>query len=112
MTAPLTVKVLNCGNCTIPHKVVNGLSRHPKFYCNDVELPISTYQSVCERGCCTNPLALQVLAHNAVEELTRRISVCESVRKELSIDSRSYSELRSAEKAFSEAIKLLKGDTK
>ena len=69
MTEPLTVKDLNCGNCIVPHKVVNALSRHPKFYCNDVELPIATYQVVCERGCCTNPLALQVLAAPVIAKL-------------------------------------------
>jgi len=91
MTEPLTVKDLNCGNCIVPHKVVNALSRHPKFYCNDVELPIATYQVVCERGCCTNPLALQVLAAPVIAELKKHPEYC---------------------MRYEEAIKLLQGDTK
>jgi len=114
MTEPLTVKDLNCGNCIVPHKVVNALSRHPKFYCNDVELPIATYQVVCERGCCTNPLALQVLAQGVVKELEQKAThyhnesegYAESLNKPL--EERLWGEWL----GITEAIKLLQGDTK
>ena len=67
----LTVKDLNCGNCTIPHSITDGLSRYPHFFCGGEELPIKTYEVVCECGCARNPLALRVLTQGVAEELER-----------------------------------------
>ena len=67
MTAQLTIKDLNCKNCT--NRVVNA---NDDWFCKVTREEIGgEFELVCteKHGCCHHPLALQVLAAPVIEEL-------------------------------------------
>jgi hypothetical protein len=68
----MTTEIPCCGNCPIPNEVRNGLSRHPTFYCDGLELPFDTIWVVGKRGCLKNPNARAYLMKGVVEELEKK----------------------------------------
>lgn len=100
MTEKLTIKDLNCDNCTIEHCPIMVSGGNFK--------PISGGYSEIDNaikhcGCASHPLALQVLAAPVIEELENRQKQC---------DWDYGDECAYGHTAFGDAIKLLKEGVK
>jgi hypothetical protein len=105
MTEKLTIKDLNCGNCTI-----ETCDKHPKNRPSPKH-PLELRQwyttanaTIEEVGCARHPLALQVLAAPVIEELERRVAEYQETAKRIECSHPSY-----VASGIEEAIKLLKG---
>jgi len=106
MTAPLTIKDLNCSTC--PNRIIAPIGsrvctiltvEHPDSY----QIGIPFYQEVV--GCASHPLALQVLAAPVIKELEKCITTWnENLQPSDDYESGIISGL-------DVAIKLLHGDT-
>jgi hypothetical protein len=102
MTEKLTIKDLNCGNCTT---ICCGF--HPD--CVAYREPIFEERVEAVRwfvsvwGCARHPLALQVLAAPVIGELKERVSEYQETAKRIECPHPSY-----VASGIKEAIKLLK----
>jgi hypothetical protein len=70
----LTIKDLNCGNCTNYKTAPHPIYPYDIHYCGSER--ISERQKYCteDKGCASHPLALQVLAASMIEVLERQNS--------------------------------------
>ena len=75
MTAPLTIKDLNCGNCTNDECEYHELNNDCKAYnVKTGKIRAETLQAqkiTAKAGCALHPLALQALAAPTIEELEK-----------------------------------------
>ena len=78
MTAPLTIKDLNCPNC--PDHSENKYTDFCGGYPMARDDPTEIIEFIRVHGCALPPLALQVLAGPVIEELENRITLLENAR--------------------------------
>ena len=118
MTAPLTIKDLNCGNCT--NRQCKAADAHGAILCKigvysgdylsgvpRIRYWITKKQQehIAARGCASHPLALQVLAGPVIEELEKRAA--HAAEGENSRDDFQL-EWKAGRTAYEEAAALLK----
>jgi hypothetical protein len=66
----------NCENCTKPHRVPDGLSRHPHFFCCDKEMPYDTAIVTEARGYLSHPGAREWLMRDVIEKSEQMAKTC------------------------------------